>query len=126
MSTLLTNIISQKHSQDALCTYKTLFHKNCHSVHSVLTNIISQSIILNKNFVYQVILAVKLKYYGYTYGQLAEQMLDEAQPTPDIDIVSAALRLFLNISIAVLKTKYQTATTKTRSKRFGKLTGIIY
>ena len=63
-------------------------------------------------------MAVKLKYYGYTYGQMVEQMLDEAQATPHIDIVSAALRLFLNIPIAVLKTKYQTSTTKPGAKKF--------
>ena len=44
-------------------------------------------------------------------------MLDEAQATPHIDIVSAALRLFLNLPIAVLKTKYQSSTTKTRAKK---------
>ena len=48
---------------------------------------------------------------------MVEQMLNEAQATPHIDIVSAALRLFLNLSIAVLKTKYQTTTTKTRAKK---------
>ena len=47
---------------------------------------------------------------------MVEQMLNEAQATPHIDIVSAALRLFLNLPIAVLKTKYQTTTTKTRAK----------
>ena len=48
---------------------------------------------------------------------MVEQMLNEAQATPHIDIVSAALRLFLNLPIAVLKTKYQTTTTKTRAKK---------
>ena len=48
---------------------------------------------------------------------MVEQMLDEAQATPYIDIVSAALRLFLNIPMAVLKTKYQTSRTKTRAKK---------
>ena len=48
---------------------------------------------------------------------MVEQMLDEAQATPHIDIVSAALRLFLNPPIAVLKTKYQTSTKTTRAKR---------
>ena len=48
---------------------------------------------------------------------MIEQMLNEAQATPHIDIVSAALRLFLNLSIAVLKTKYRTTTTKPRAKK---------
>ena len=48
---------------------------------------------------------------------MVEQMLDEAQATPHIDIVSAALRLFLNLPIAVLKTKYQTSTKTTRAKK---------
>ena len=60
---------------------------------------------------------MKLKYYGYTYEQMVEQILDDAQATPHIDIVSAALRLFLNLPIAVLKTKYQSSTTKTRAKK---------
>ena len=33
----LPNIISQKLLQCAFCTYQTLFHKNFHSVHSILT-----------------------------------------------------------------------------------------
>ena len=49
-------------------------------------------------------------------------MLDEAVATPHIDIVSAALRLFLNIPMAVLKTRYKTTTTKS----YGKLIGIIH
>ena len=48
---------------------------------------------------------------------MVEQMLDEAEATPHIDIVSGALRLFLNVPIAVLKTKYQSSTTKTRAKK---------
>ena len=44
-------------------------------------------------------------------------MFDEAQATPHIDIVSAALRLFLNLPIAVLKTKYQSSIIKTRAKK---------
>ena len=48
---------------------------------------------------------------------MVEQILNEAQATPYIDIVSAALRLFLNLPIAVLKTKYQSSTTKTRAKK---------
>ena len=47
---------------------------------------------------------------------MVEQMLNEAQATPYIDIVSAALRL-LNLPIPVLKTKYQTTTTKTGAKK---------
>ena len=48
---------------------------------------------------------------------MIEQMLDKAEATPHTDIVSAALRLFLNLPIAVLKTKNQTSTTKTRAKK---------
>ena len=50
---------------------------------------------------------------------MVEQMLDEAQATPHVDIVSAALRLFLSIPIAVLKTKYQTST-KARANKLWK------
>ena len=113
----LPNIISQKLLQSALCTYQTLFHKIFYSEHSVLTkHYFTKNIILNKNF-YWDILATKLKYYGYTFGQMVEQMLNEAQATPHIDIVLAALRLFPNLPIAVLKTKYQTTTTKNRAKK---------
>ena len=58
----------------------------------LLTNIISQNI-KNYNFFHQGILATKLKYYGYTHGELVEQMLDESAPAPHIDITSSALRL---------------------------------
>ena len=95
-------------------------------MHSVVTNIISQKLyIKSKNF-YQGILATKLDYYGYTYGQLVKQMLDEATATPHIDTVSAALRLFLNIPIAVLKTRYKLQQQKLGPKSYGKLIGIIH
>ena len=48
---------------------------------------------------------------------MVEQMLNEAEATLHIDIVSTALRLFLNIPIVVLKTKYQSTTTKPRAKK---------
>ena len=51
---------------------------------------------------------------------MVEQMLDEAQAIPHIDIVSATLRLFLNIPKEVLKTKYQTSTTKSKEKKLWK------
>ena len=81
----------------------------------ILTNIISQNI-KNYNFFHQGILATKLKYYGYTYGELVEQMLDESAPTPHFDITSSALRLLLNFPIGVLKTKYE-SSTKTSAKK---------
>ena len=74
---------------------------------------------LKTNFFHQGILATKPKYYGYTYGELVEQMLDESAPTPHIDITSSALRLLLNFPIGVLKTKYE-SSTKTRAKKVWK------
>ena len=59
-----------------------------------------------------------LKYHGYNYGVYWEKMFQENGIIPHIDLSAAAVQLFLNIPILVVKTSFTHNPTTNKKEWF--------
>ena len=60
----------------------------------------------------------QLKYHGYNYGVYCQEMAQKNGIIPHIDLSAAAVQLFLNIPILIIKTKYIHNPTSNKKEWF--------
>ena len=60
----------------------------------------------------------QLKYHGYNYGVYCQEMAQENGIIPHIDLSAAAVQLFLNIPILIIKTNYIHNPTSNKKEWF--------